>query len=310
MLVRIRAAGVQHQAGDGRIADGRTRPEVRREEADGALEIRGVQEERPAVVAGRDVLAFGLRLRLRKRHRQIAVAEELTVDALLEIESVEREKQPRRKLRDAVKAPRIIPAAASVSRTVGDVVKVHAHAAHDELGRLGREMRVAPPAETTFDIVIKVLGFLALILRVHPRAEEAGLEAMARVLLQQRPSRGVDRETGVIAVRHPLGRDEEVAGHLDLFRGGGKRRRHQAGDQQSGGAHGGKLTALRAACPPETIGGWRLGVRSHPDLVVRLSLGERPTKVDRPYPTQRRNVRDSSSPTANRQPLTPSASAP
>ena len=238
MLVRIRAAGIEHQTGDSRIADGRTRPEVRREETDRPLEVRRVQEERPAVVAGGDVLAFGLRLGLRERHREVTITEELAVDALLEVEAVRREEQPRRQLRDAVEPARVFPGASSVGRPVGDVVKVHAHAAHDELRRRGREMRVAPPAETTLDIIIKVLGLLSQILRVHPRAEEAGLEAMARVLLQERPSRGVDREASVVAVRHALGRDDQVAGHLDSLRGGRKRRCHQAGDQECGGSHG------------------------------------------------------------------------
>ena len=184
MLVRIRAAGIEHQTGDSRIADGRTRPEIRREETDRALEVRRVQEERPAVVPGGHVLAFGLRLRLRKRHRQITVAEELAIDALLQVKAVGREEQPRRQLSDAIETARIFPGASSVGRPVGDVVKVHAHATHDELRRRGREMRVAPPAEAAFDVVIKVLGLLTQILRVHPRAEEAGLEAMAGVLLQ------------------------------------------------------------------------------------------------------------------------------
>ena len=239
MLVRIGATGIEHLAGDGRITEGRARPEVRREETDRALEVRRVQEERPAVVARGHVFAFSLRLRLGKWHWQVTVAEELAIDALLQVEAVEREEQPRRQLSHAVEPARIFPRAASVARSVGDVVEIHADATHDELRRRCREVRVTPPAEAAFDVVIKILGFRILrILRMHPSAEEAGLEAMPRVLIQQRPSGGVDREAGVVGLRHALGRHEEVTSHLDLLRGSRKRRCHQAGDQECGGAHG------------------------------------------------------------------------
>ena len=239
MLVRIRTARIEHLAGDGRITERRARPEVRREETDRPLEVRRVQEERPAVGARGDVLAFGLRLGLGERHRQVTVTEELAVDALLEVEAVEREQQPRRELRDAVESARVFPRAASVARSVGDVVEIHADAAHDELRRHRREMRVAPPAEAAFDVVIQILGFLVLrILRMHPGTEESGLEAMSRIFAQERPGGGVDREAGFVRLRHALGRDDEVAGHLDLLRGGGNDGRQQAGGQECGGAHG------------------------------------------------------------------------
>ena len=227
VLIWVRATGVEHLASDGRITEGRARPEVRREETDRPLEVRGVQEERPAVVARRDVFACSLRLRLGERHRQVTIAEELAIDALLQVESIEREEQPRCQLSHAVEPARIFPGAASVARSVGDVVEIHADATHDELRRRGREVRVTPPAEAAFDVVIKILGFRILrILRMHPGAEKAGLEAVSRVLIQQRPSGGVDREAGVVGLRHALSRDEEVTSHLDLLRGSRKRRCH------------------------------------------------------------------------------------
>ena len=109
MLVRIRTARIEHLPGDGRITQRRARPEVRREETDRPLEVRRVQEERPAVGARGDVLAFGLRLGLGERHRQVTVTEELAVDALLEVEAIEREQQPRRELGDAVEPARVFP---------------------------------------------------------------------------------------------------------------------------------------------------------------------------------------------------------
>ena len=67
---------------------------------------------------------------------------------------------------------------------------------------------------------------VALELREHPRAEEAGLEVRARIALDQWPCCRVKREPRVEFLGHAIDRHEHVAGHLAL-RGRRARSRRQ-----------------------------------------------------------------------------------
>ena len=92
------------------------RPEIRREERDRAFEVSGVQEQRPALVAGRDVLAGGGRLGCGERQRQVAVAEQLAARALFQVQPVRRPEHPRAELRDRVLPLGLLPVAALARR--------------------------------------------------------------------------------------------------------------------------------------------------------------------------------------------------
>ena len=225
-LVRVRRPRIEQQPRVLRVELRRMRPEVRREEAHRPLEVARVEEQRPAVVAGGDVLATRRRLRRNQRQRQVAVAEEIAARSLGDVQPVDREQQPRRELRDAVQARGLLPVARTVRGAIRDLLEVDRDAAHDELRRLRRKARVAPPSEPALDVGVEVLRRLALVLGVHPSAEEPRLEAMTRIVLEQRPRRGVQREARVEILRHLVAADEHVPRHLGglRLRGRGFRR--------------------------------------------------------------------------------------
>ena len=195
------------------------RPEVRREETHRPLEITRVEEQRPAVVASGNVrLAARGRLGRNQRQRQVAVAEQIAARSLRDVQPVDREQQPRRELRDAVQARGLLPVARTVRGTIGDLLEVDRNAAHDELRRLRRKARVAPPSEPALDVGVEVLRRLAFILRVHPCAEEARLKAMPGIVLEQRPRSRIQREARVEFLRHLVAAHEHVARHFGGLR--------------------------------------------------------------------------------------------
>src|SRR6185437_11525010 len=160
------------------------RPEIRREECYRPLEVGRVQEQRPAVVAGGNVLSISRRFGFCKWQRQVAVAEQFTGGALLEIKPIRREQQPRAELSDAVLPFGVVPISTlSRARSVGPFDEVRRDAAHDEFGSLGGKVSPPPPAQPAFDIGIEFLRSLALILGEHPCTKEARLEAMAGISL-------------------------------------------------------------------------------------------------------------------------------
>ena len=197
------------------LVDGRVRPEVGGEEGHRALEVPRVQEQRPRLVSGRDVLAVGRRFGRRQRQRQIAVAEEFAAGALLEIQAVGRPEQPGAQLGHAVLARRPVPVPALArAGAVGPFHEVRGHPAHDELRRLRREPRVAPPSQPALDVGIELLRGRLLEPGEHPRAEQARLEAIARVGPQQGPGGDVHREAAAERLGDPFRRDDQVSRHL------------------------------------------------------------------------------------------------
>ena len=180
------------------LLDRRLRPEVRQEERDRPLEVAGVQEQRPALVAGRHVLAGGRLLGGGERQRQVAVAEQLAARALLQVQPVGRPEHPRAELGDGVVAGGLLPVAALAgTRAVRPLAELQGHSAHDELRRLGGEPRVPPPAQAALDVRVVLLRLVPVELGEHPGAEQPALEVLARVVLQQRPRGHVHREPGV-----------------------------------------------------------------------------------------------------------------
>ena len=177
------------------------------------------------MAAARHLGAGGAHLRLDQRQRQVAVAEQLAARALLEVEPVRRPQHPRTQLRDAVLARGLVPIAPLArARPVGPLHELERDAAHDELGRRRREARVAPPAEPALDVgVVAALGLVVAQLREHPRAEKAGLKALARPRAEQRPRGDVHGEAAAEVKRDAFLRHAEVAMHLAGLGGGGLR---------------------------------------------------------------------------------------
>jgi hypothetical protein len=231
--VGVGRTGVEQLPGEAGFADRVLRPEVGCEEGDRSLEVAGVHEQRPALVAGRNLLPGGPRLRPGERQRQIAVPEPLPAGSLREVQPVRRPQHPRAELRDRVLAVRLGPVAALArAGPVGPFHEVRRHAPHDELRRLGGVFGVAPPAEPAFDVRVALLQRLADRLREHPRAGQPRLKPLAGILLEKRPGGDVHREAGTESLRHLLVGHEQVARHLPP-RGlrGRQRRRHDDGDR-------------------------------------------------------------------------------
>ena len=80
--------------------------------------------------------------------------------------------------------------------------EIRPHPAHDEFRSLGGEARVAPPAQAALDIRVEVGGRGTVVLGMHPGAEQPALEAMPRIVAQQRPGRHIEREPGVPPLGH------------------------------------------------------------------------------------------------------------
>ena len=243
-LVGFGRIGIEQQTRPLGMVEKGAGPEERREEGGRALEIPGVQKQRPTLVSSGNILARGGGFRIREGQGKIAIAEQLATRALLEIQPVERKEQPRTELRDAVEAARMFPIARTVARTVGDPLKIVADAAHDELGRGGGEMCVAPPAQAALDVGVAFACRLSvrLILRMHPGAHEAALEIVAGIGPDQRPRSGVEGEAGVEFDGNAVAAIQEVAEHLArLHPGLGHRDGGIAGQQR------GKAGQCRAA---------------------------------------------------------------
>jgi hypothetical protein len=215
-LVGSRRAGVEQLSRPLGMLDECLRPEKRREEGHGAFEVAGAQNERPALVARRHVFACGDALLICERQRQIAVAEKLAAGALLEVQAIERHQQPRAELRHAILPAWLFPGARAVAGTVRDHREVRPHAAHDELRRDRRKMRVTPPAEAALDVRVAFLLRLLRLrpLRMHPRAAKPRLKPMPRIRAHQRPSRRIQRKAPIELLRHFFRRGEEITGHL------------------------------------------------------------------------------------------------
>jgi hypothetical protein len=176
-------------------------------------------EQRPTLIARRHIFAGGRLLRVDQRQRQVAVAEQLAVGALLQVQAVRRPQHPRRQLRDRVLAVGLVPVAAFArTGTVRPLHEFQRDTAHDELRRLGGEPRIAPPTETAFDVRIRLLRLRSIVLCKHPRSEQAALEVLTGVVLQQRPRGDVHREAAVVLLVYLLVRHEQVAGHFRFLR--------------------------------------------------------------------------------------------
>ena len=170
----------------------------------GPLKLPVFRNKRPAVVPGRHVLSGGGLLGRRQRQRQVAVPEEFPARALLEVEAVRGPEHPRAELGYRVVARGFFPVAALAGAgAVRPLAEVQGHAAHDELRRLGGEPRVTPPTETALDVGVVVLRRRAVELGEHPRAEQAALEVLPRVVLQERPGGHVHGEPGVVLLGRP-----------------------------------------------------------------------------------------------------------
>ncbi len=141
---------------------------------------------------------------------------------------------------------------------VGDVMEIRPHSAHDELRGLGGEAGVAPPAQAALDVGIEVGGGGAIVLGMHPGAEQAALEAMPGVARQQRPGRDVEREAGIPGLGHLVDRDQQVAGQLGGLRARRDRRRRLARRQCAGAdqrQNGGGMThRAPQGDPPGSVG--------------------------------------------------------
>ena len=224
-FVRSGRTRIEQQPGPFRMIHRGLRPEERREESRGAFEVRGVEIQRPAEVPGGHVLACSGRFRIRQRQWQIAIAKEFAFGALLQIESIEREQQPRAELRDAILPTRFFPSARAIAGAIRDEGEVRPHAAHNELRRRGREMSITPPTESALDVgvafLFRLLSFIPL--RMHPGAAEASLELVSRIRAHQRPSRRIERETSIELLRHFLRRTKEIARHLAFLNFGGQK---------------------------------------------------------------------------------------
>ncbi len=234
--------GVEEEAGEVGVVDGGSREEIGGEEGDGAPEVGGVEEEGPAVVSGGDVFSGGGGLGVGEGQGVVSVSEELSTGALLEIKAIGGPEEPGGELGDGVLALRAVPVTALAGAgAVGPGDEVQGDAAHDELGGFGGEAGVAPPAEASFDVGVQfALGLWIVVLGVHPGAEEAGLETIARVFGEQGPCGDVHGEAGVVGFGDSVVGDEEVAGHfalLELVRRGEQRRQGQ-GEQEGEGGDG------------------------------------------------------------------------
>ena len=243
------------------LLGGDGRPVIRGEEADRALEVAGVEEEGPGLVARGDGLARGGGLGVGEGEGEVAVAEQLAACALFQVESIGRPEDPGAELGDTVDAEWFVPVPAFAGpRSVGPLVEVEGDAAHDELGSLGGEACVTPPAEAALDIGIEFLGLGLRVLGEHPGAKEAGLEAVAWVFVEQGPGGDIHGEAGVVGFGHLLVGHEEVAGHFPLdgpgffilLCGGEKRSQGQqeqglGGGQEAESRHGKKAFHLRMA---------------------------------------------------------------
>ena len=154
--VGIGGTAIQEHSAEARLRDRAAGPEVGGEERHRAFEIPRVQEERPGLVPGRDVLAGGGGLGRGERKRQVAIAEQLAAGALLEIQAIGRPQQPGAELRDAVFAFGLVPVSSFPGPgSVGPLAEIRRHAAHDELRRLRGILRVAPPAQAALDVGIE-----------------------------------------------------------------------------------------------------------------------------------------------------------
>ena len=144
-LVGVGASGVQKHARQIRPLQREMRPVIGRKEGHRALEIAGVHKQRPRLVAGGHIAACGGGLGAGERQRQVAIAKELALAALLEVQAIERPHQPGAELRHAVLAFGLAPikpfaAALAFAWPVGPLAKVQPHAAHAEFGRLRFKM--------------------------------------------------------------------------------------------------------------------------------------------------------------------------
>ncbi|MFO0000584.1 MAG: hypothetical protein ACK559_05605, partial [bacterium] len=122
-------------------------------------------EQRPALTPGGHLLPVGCRLGGEERQGEIPVSEQVSRRALPEIETVGRPEHPGAQLRDRVVTGRLLPVAPLAGPgAVGPLDEVQRHAPHDELRRLGRETRVAPPPQPSLDVAVGVLRLRPLVL--------------------------------------------------------------------------------------------------------------------------------------------------
>ncbi len=81
-------SGIEEHAGEAGLVESGFDPEVRGKEREGAFEVLGIKEERPALVAGGDGFAGGGGFGFREREGEVAIAEEFAAGALLEVEAI------------------------------------------------------------------------------------------------------------------------------------------------------------------------------------------------------------------------------
>ena len=220
-LVGLGGTRIEKQPRQVRLVDGRPRPEVREEERHRAFEIAGVEKECPAIRTRRHRCPGGDLLGCRQWQGEVAIAEELARRSLFQVQTIGRPEHPRTELGDGVMTSRLTPVAPLPGPgTIGPLDKFQGDATHDELGSLGGEPGVAPPAEASFDIGVDLPRGLGFMLGEHPGPEEPALKILPWIVFQQGPRGNIHREARVVLLLNPAMGDEQVARHLGRARRG------------------------------------------------------------------------------------------
>lgn len=78
---------------------------------------------------------------------------------------------------------------------------------------------VPPPAKAPLHIGVHVFGFGAIPLRKHPRAGQARLELVPRIVREQRPHGDIHRKSRVVAGLDFINGKDQVAGQILILPG-------------------------------------------------------------------------------------------